>query len=470
MNNGINLKIVVFLGFLFESGENMSTLEMLVVANIVLVVVVIILLFVMLVRKSKVVVTSGSDLKKDEKIHDIYYGLKQISDNLETKTQSLTYTINTSSEKQIDRNRQFEVKLVKDFNENANKIVEIVRNNTENNLKRSSEFERELSKVFADNTRKLSYSIQDEFKKLNDTVEKHLNQLNNRVEERLEKSFAETNKTFNNIIERLTKIDEAQRKIEELSTDIVSLQNVLTDKKTRGTFGEVQLSHILASVFGEKADGIYKLQHKLSNNTIADAVVFVPEPIGTIAIDSKFPLENYQRMVDRELSEVERQVATKKFKEDIKKHIQDISSKYIIQNETTNQAIMFIPAEAIFAEINAYHVDLVEYSNKKKVWLVSPTTFMSTLTTIQVILRDLERNIHSKILHEELQKLGIEFGRYQDRWEKLSRNIKTVYNTANELDTTATKINTRFSSIAKVDIKALESESEIARHQLEINE
>ncbi len=436
------------------------TVENLIIVNISLVILTILLLILLLLRKNNKNQQTEGNKEQNDKINEINYLIKQLGNSLENKSQNIVYAINLANDKSHKNLNENNMRLATSFNDNVNQITKFIHNNNEKTLERNSNFERQLSGIFNENTRNISLTIQNDFKKLSETIERHLGLLNDKVEERLEKSFSETNKTFANIIERLTKIDEAQKKIDNLSTDIVSLQNVLTDKKARGTFGEVQLSHILSSVFGERAENIYKLQHKLPNNTIADAVVFIPEPIGTIAVDSKFPLENYQRMVDKEVSEFERKVAIKNFKSDIKKHIDDISTKYIIQNITTNQAIMFIPAEAIFAEINAYHQDIVEYSNKKKVWLVSPTTFMSTLTTIQVILRDLERNKHSKILHQELQKLSVEFERYSERWDKLSRNIKTVYNTTNELDTTADKINKKFSSIAKVDLEMLEDNTE----------
>ena len=139
--------------------------------------------------------------------------------------------------------------------------------------------------------------------------------INDKMNERLEETFNKTNKTFTNVLERLSKIDEAQKKIDSLSGDIVSLQSILTDKKSRGIFGEVNLKHILSSVFGEKNDKIYRLQYTLPNTTIADAVVFTPEPLGTIAIDSKFPLENYRLMVDKTKSSAERQAYEKQFKE-----------------------------------------------------------------------------------------------------------------------------------------------------------
>ena len=132
-----------------------------------------------------------------------------------------------------------------------------------------------------------------------------------------------------NILERLSRIDEAQKKIDSLSTNIVSLQDVLTDKKSRGTFGEVQLNHILSVVFGEKNNKIFELQKKLNNSAVADAVLYIPEPVGMLCIDSKFPLENYQRMIDMNNPDSARKQYTKDFKANVKKHINDISTKYI---------------------------------------------------------------------------------------------------------------------------------------------
>ena len=199
----------------------------------------------------------------------------------------------------------------------------------------------------------LQKELQTDFTKLNEQVERRLLAINEQVNTRLDQNFEKTNKTFTSVIERLSKIDEAQKKIDHLSSDIISLQNVLTDKKSRGIYGEVNLKHILANVFGEKNDTIYRLQYTLPNKTIADSVLFAPEPLGTIVIDSKFPLEHYQKMVDRSLSKQERDVAEKMFKQDVKKHIDAIADNYIIEGVTSTQAIMFLPAEAIFAEMNA---------------------------------------------------------------------------------------------------------------------
>ena len=262
------------------------------------------------------------------------------------------------------------------------------------------------------------------------------------------------------MLERLSKIDEAQKKIDTLSNDIVSLQGILTDKKTRGIFGEVNLKHILSSVFGENNKKIYELQHTFENGVIADCVLFAPEPLGVIAIDSKFPLENYQIMVDKSNDVGVRSSAEKLFKSDMKKHIDAIASKYIIPGVTTDQAIMFLPAEAIFAEVNAYHQDLIDYAYKKRVWITSPTTLISTLTTLQIIIKNIERDKYTKVIHQELRLLDEEFKRYKDRWDKLYRSIETVSRDVKDIHTTTDKITKRFNSINQVEMGELEYHEE----------
>ena len=298
-------------------------------------------------------------------------------------------------------------------------------------------------------------NINEDFDKLNIKVESKLDMINSKVEERLTKGFEETTKTFNNVIERLSKIDEAQKKIDSLSTNIISLQDVLTDKKSRGIFGEVQLYQILTSIFGEKNDKIFNTQYKLSTGVLVDAIVFAPSPVGNIGIDSKFPLENYKRIYDQETSDTDRQQARKDFVLNLKKHIDDISNKYIIPGETADQAILFLPAEAIFAEINAYHSDILEYANRKRVWLVSPTTLMSVLTTLQVVMTNIERDKYAHVIQEELVKLGQEFDRYQKRWASLEKDIDKVLRDVKDVTTTSNKISKRFDEISNV--KLLES-------------
>ena len=173
------------------------------------------------------------------------------------------------------------------------------KNNEKDMIERLGRFEVNINKEINEFKSNFSKDINNDFLVLNKNIESRLNQINDRVNERLDQNFEKTNKTFTNVLERLSKIDEAQKKIELLSNDIVSLQSILTDKKTRGIFGEVNLKHILTSVFGENNSKVYSLQYSLPNGTIADSILFAPAPLGTIAIDSKFPLENYRMMVDK---------------------------------------------------------------------------------------------------------------------------------------------------------------------------
>ncbi len=334
------------------------------------------------------------------------------------------------------------------------------KTNELNVTERLGNFEARLVKELGEFKYQFASSLQNDFEKLKITIEQHLLLINENVNTRIDENFEKTNKTFQEIVGRLSKIDEAQKKIDSLSTEIISLQSVLTDKKTRGIFGEVNLNYILSSVFGENNSKIYELQHQLSNGYIVDSIIHAPEPLGNICIDSKFPLENYQKMTNRSLSREEREYAMKLFKMDVKKHIDAISTKYIVPDETSNQAILFLPAEAIFAEIHAYHTDLLEYAYKKQVWITSPTTLMSTLTTIAMIIKNMERDKYAKVIQKELNLLSLEFSRYRERWTKLSHSIDTVSRDVKEIYTTTEKITKRFDSINRVDLKTLESKSD----------
>lgn len=336
-------------------------------------------------------------------------------------------------------------------------VISLFKNINESNItERLGKLEVSMMKELGDFKSDISRNLNKDFTTLNEQVERRLIAINERVNERLDQNFEKTNKTFMNVIERLSKIDEAQKKIETLSTDIVSLQSILTDKKTRGIFGEVNLKHILTSVFGERNDSLFRLQYTLSTGVIADSVVFAPKPLGTIAIDSKFPLEHYQLMVDKKLTPDLRENYERLFKQDMKKHIDAISSKYIIPGETADQAILFLPAEAIFAEINAYHQDIIDYAYKKKVWITSPTTLISTLTVVEMIIKNIERDKYTSIIHEELNKLGLEFARYKERWDKLARSIQTVNKDVENVSITTDKITKKFETINKVEVASLD--------------
>ena len=184
----------------------------------------------------------------------------------------------------------------------------------------------------------------------------------------------------------------------------------------------------------------------------ADCVLKLPEPTGLIAIDSKFPLENFERMF---LEGAER-ISAAAFKADVRKHVDDIATKYIIPGETSDGAVMFLPAEAVFAEIHARHRDLVEYAQNKRVWITSPTTLMAVLTTAQSVIRSVETRKQIHIIKDELHKLGADFGRFQSRMDNLARHIEQAKNDVDEVHVSSRKISERFAKIDRVELEAPE--------------
>lgn len=223
----------------------------------------------------------------------------------------------------------------------------------------------------------------------------------------------------------------------------------MVDKKARGAFGEVQLENLIANMI---PSAHYKMQHTLSNMKRADCILFLPEPTGNIIIDAKFPLENYQRMLNADSVSVERKSHQQQFKQDIQKHIKDIAEKYIIPNETTDGAIMFIPAESIFAEIHANYPELIALSQRLKVWLVSPSTLMAVLTTAKAVLKDDATRKQVHIIQHHLHALADDFQRFEKRMEKLTKHIDLAHQDANEVNTSAKKITQRFHKIESVEL------------------
>ncbi len=279
----------------------------------------------------------------------------------------------------------------------------------------------------------------------NDRLEK----IGQRVEQQLDHGFDKTSKVFQDVLKRLVEIDKAQEKIAELSGSVVSLQEVLSDKRSRGAFGEVQLNALISNMMPENS---YSLQHTFGNGVRVDCVLFLPEPTGTICIDSKFPLESYQRMTDLSAGDADRSAAERQFRQDIKKHIKDIAAKYIIPGETADGAVMFIPAEAVFAEIHGHYPDLIEEAQRARVWLTSPTTMMAVLTTSRAVLKDAATRQQIHLIQEHLTFLAQDFSRFQGRMDKLAQHIDQASRDVAQAQTSARKITTRFEKIEQVDL------------------
>ncbi len=284
---------------------------------------------------------------------------------------------------------------------------------------------------------------------LTETTDQRLREISGQVEKRLTEGFEKTTETFSRVLEHLGRIDEAQKRITELSSNVVSLQEVLSDKRSRGAFGEVQLNGLLRNLIPEKN---FSLQHVLSNGTRVDCMLFLPPPTGNVPIDAKFPLESFKRLTDHTLPEGERSKAAVQFRQDIRKHIGDIADKYIISGETADGAVMFLPAESIFAEIHAHYPELVEEAYKRRVWMVSPTTMMAILTTARAVLKDEATREQVHVIQQHLNFLSKDFGRFQERMERLSRHIKQAHKDVDEVNVSARKISDRFSRIEKVEL------------------
>jgi len=284
---------------------------------------------------------------------------------------------------------------------------------------------------------------------IQETLHRRLTEISGQVETRLNKGFEKTNETFTDVVKRLAMIDEAQKKITELSSSVVSLQEVLNDKRSRGAFGEAQMMLQVRNALPENA---FEEQYLLSNGTRVDCMLFMPEPTGNLAIDAKFPLESYKIMMNPDVAKSDRLGAEKQFKQDIKKHINDIAEKYILPGETSDGALMFIPAEAVFAEIHAHQPGLVEEAQRRRVWMVSPTTMMAVLTTARAVLKDSATRKQVHLIQEHLVRLSTDFDRFRKRMDNLSKHIQQANKDVEDVNTSARKISSRFEKIEKVEL------------------
>ncbi len=285
---------------------------------------------------------------------------------------------------------------------------------------------------------------------IQETLHKRLTEISGQVEMRLNKGFEKTNETFTDVVKRLALIDEAQKKITELSSSVVSLQEVLNDKRSRGAFGEAQM---MLQVRNALPEDCFEEQYRLSNGARVDCMLFLPEPTGHLAIDAKFPLDSYKTMMNPDLPQSDRLAAERQSKQDIKKHIDDIADKYILPGETSDGALMFIPAEAVFAEIHAHQPELVEEAQRRRVWMVSPTTMMAVLTTARAVLKDSATRKQVHLIQEHLVRLSSDFDRFRKRMDNLSKHIQQANRDVEEVNTSARKISSRFEKIEKVELE-----------------
>lgn len=283
---------------------------------------------------------------------------------------------------------------------------------------------------------------------LSRTLNERLDNVSKRLGDGLEDNTKKTGETLSQLHTRLALIDEAQKKLGELSGQMVGLQDILANKQARGAFGEIQLQDLVTAALPPSA---YAFQETLSSKARADCIIKMPNPPGSIAVDSKFPLESYRALVDAK-SEDETTRAKRFFRDSMLKHVNDIASKYIIPGETADSALMFLPSEAIYAELHANFPATVEASFKAKVWIVSPTTLMATLNTVRAVLKDAQMREQAHLIQAEVEKMLTDVTRLDDRVSKLSRHFGQAQEDIRQIGVSTDKITKRGERIADVDI------------------
>ena len=286
-------------------------------------------------------------------------------------------------------------------------------------------------------------------------LEQRLAQVQQQMTENLQGSSRRTAHSLGELQQRLMAIDKAQDNITKLSGDVLSLQDILSNKQTRGAFGEIQLNDIVTKALPSDS---YTLQATLSNGRRADCLIHLPNPPGPIAIDSKFPLEAYEALRaaqnDRDLAE-----AAKLMRQAVKKHIRDISEKYIIEGETADGALMFLPSEAVYAELHANFSDLVRRGFSARVWIVSPTTCMATLNTMRAILKDARMREQAGAIRKELGLLYQDVDRLGTRVENLDRHFSQAAKDISEIKISADKAGRRARRLDAFDFEEIDSDA-----------
>ncbi|WP_417795404.1 DNA recombination protein RmuC [Terasakiella pusilla] len=304
----------------------------------------------------------------------------------------------------------------------------------------------------------VSERLQTQERAITKTLDERLSLFSHRMGEGLLEQTKSTAKQMSTLAERLAVIDTAQKNIMDLSQQMVSLQDILSNKQTRGAFGEVQLEMLVTNALPPSA---YSFQATLSNTKRVDCLLQLPNPPGSICIDSKFPLESYNALQAAQTDQ-DKVLATRTFKADVLKHIKDISEKYILAGETAESALMFLPSESIYAELHANFTDVVEKSYKAKVWIVSPTTLMATLNTVRAVLKDARMREEAGRIQKEVMMLLEDVDRLDKRVENLDKHFLQSAKDIRDIQITTGKITKRGERIEEIQLGAHSPAEELA--------
>lgn len=296
---------------------------------------------------------------------------------------------------------------------------------------------------------RLAEQMQTQERLITKALDEKLSDVTRRVGESLTQTVDKTTTSISELKERLAVIDAAQKNITGLSEQMVGLQNILSNKQSRGAFGEVQLENLVQSILPPSA---YQFQAGVgSSGARVDCLLMLPNPPGAIAVDAKFPLESYRALMAAN-DDVSKKQSTAAFRAAILKHVSDISEKYIISGETADSAIMFLPSEAVYAELHANHADVVDKSYRNRVWIVSPTTLMATLNTVRAILKDAKMREQAHVVQLEVEKMLEDVGRLGDRVDNLKTHFRQASNDIKEIDISKDKISDRGAKIVSLEL------------------
>ena len=285
-------------------------------------------------------------------------------------------------------------------------------------------------------------------------VERRLAEVQGHMSESLHGTARRTAHSLGELQERLKVIDRAQENITRLSGDVLSLQDILSNKQTRGAFGEIQLNDIVSKALPTDS---YTLQATLSNGRRADCLINMPEPPGPIVIDAKFPLESYEQLQRADKGD-SRTRAAQAFRLAVRKHLRDIAGRYIIEGETADSALMFLPSEAVYAELHAHFPEVVREGFNLRVWIVSPTTCMATLNTLRAVLKDARMREQAGAIRRELALLNADVERLGTRVENLDRHFSQAARDVAEIRISADKAGQRARRLDNFDFEDGRSE------------
>jgi DNA recombination protein RmuC len=312
----------------------------------------------------------------------------------------------------------------------------------------------QMAEAHAAGQAQLAERLQAQERAVTKAVDDRLADVSRRLGESLTASANQNHATLADLRERLAVIDKAQQNITALSTQVVGLQDILANKQARGAFGEIQLRDIVEAILPPSA---FAFQCTLSNGKRADCLLQLPNPPGSIAIDSKFPLESYQalRAAGDEAGAL---AARRRFALDVRKHVQDIAARYIVPGETAESALMFLPSEAVYAELHANYRQVVEESYRARVWIVSPTTLMATLNTVRAVLKDVRMREQAGIIQGEIQTLLKDVERLDDRVAKLQRHFDQAGEDVRQIRISTEKVAKRGERIVDLQLEDVEPE------------